>query len=76
MIADEISEYVELAMKSLDELTKLSRAMWQRADKDGLILYKSITYHIDHLTDDVKKLLNAMVEEAEEQENDEEDDEK
>ena len=71
MTADEISEYVELAMKSLDELTKLSRAMWQRADKDHLILYKSITYHINHLTDDVRKLLNSLVEEAEEQENDE-----
>jgi len=68
MTADEISEYVELAKKNLDELTKLSRAMWQRADKDRLILYKSITYHINHLTDEVEKLLDAMVEEAEEQE--------
>ena len=71
MTADEIDEYVGLVKRDLDELRELSRAMFQRADKDRLILYKSITYHINHLMDDVKKLLNSLVEEAYKQENDE-----
>lgn len=68
MTADEIEEYVKLANENLDELEKLSRAMRQRAIEDKLMIYKSITYHIEHLTDEVKKLLNAMLEEANEQE--------